>query len=327
MSTSKANSQRLIAIVAVVVVILLAINAFLLYNKIQQDKLITQQKTELTEAEKLSAELEKQYNESLSELEEMRGTNAEMDALIDQQKVELAESRDRIAKLIKEGKGYKSVRAELDSMKVQMQQYLTENEALKGENEQLKGQTRELSEKKRALEENLESTQMVADQLASEKTVLTSEKEALEADRNSLANTVKYASVVNVQNVSVTGMKMRSNGKAVKKKYAKNVDQLKVCFQTTENDITNPGREIFYVRIMSPLGETLSVEELGSGIITNQKTGEEVKYTQVKEYEYQNDATELCFEWEPNVPFQKGKYLVEIYNKGHIAGKGDFELK
>ena len=52
MSTSKANSQKLIAIVAVVVVVLLAINAFLLYNKIQQDKVITQQKTELNEAEK-----------------------------------------------------------------------------------------------------------------------------------------------------------------------------------------------------------------------------------------------------------------------------------
>lgn len=327
MSTSKANSQRLIAIVAVVVVVLLAINAFLLYNKIQQDKVITQQETELSEAEKLTTELEKQYHESLSELEEMRGTNEEMDALIDQQKIELAESRDKISKLIRDGKNLKSARQELKSMKLQMEQYLAENEQLKGENQQLKGETRQLKERSRVLEDDLENTRMAATQLETEKSQLTSEKEAVEAEKNKLANTVKYASVVDVKSVSVTGMKLRSNGKAVKKKYAKNVDQLKVCFQTTVNDITKPGVEKFYVRIMSPLGETLAVEELGSGIITDKKTGEQVKYTQVKEYEYANDETQLCFNWEPNVPFQKGKYQVEIYNKGHVAGKGSFELK
>jgi myosin heavy subunit len=327
MSTSKANSQRLIAIVAVVVVVLLAINAFLLYNKIQQDKVITQQETELSEAEKLSTELEKQYHESLSELEEMRGTNEEMDALIDQQKIELAESRNKISRLIKDGKNLKNARQELRGMKLQMEQYLAENEQLKGENQQLKGETRKLREREAVLEGDLESTRMTATQLETEKSQLSTEKQAVEAEKNKLANTVKYASVVDVKYVSVTGMKMRSNGKAVKKKYAKNIDQLKVCFQTTVNDIAKPGVEKFYVRIMSPLGETLAVEELGSGIITDKKTGEQLKYTQVKEYEYSNDETQLCFNWEPNVPFQKGNYLVEIYNKGYMSGSGKFQLK
>lgn len=327
MSTSKANSQRLIAIVAVVVVVLLAINAFLLYNKLQQDKVITQQQTEISESEKLTEELNKQFNESLSELEEMRGTNEEMDALIDQQKTELTESRNKVARLIKDGKNLKNARAELKGMKVQMEQYLVENEQLRGENEQLKGKTQQLAERGRVLEENLESTKIAASQLETEKSQLTSEKQAVVDENNKLTNTVKYASVVDVKQVSVTGMKIRGNGKAVKKKYAKNIDQLKVCFQTTANDITKPGMEKFYVRIMSPLGETLAVEELGSGIITDRKTGEQVKYTQVKEYQYTNDETELCFNWEPNVPFQKGNYNVEIYNKGHVAGQGKFELK
>ncbi|MFT4758615.1 MAG: myosin heavy subunit [Paraglaciecola sp.] len=327
MSTSKANSQRLIAIVAVVVVVLLTINAFLLYNKIQQDKVITQQETEISEAEKLSTELEKQYHESLSELEEMRGTNEEMDALIDQQKIELAESRNKISRLIKDGKNLKNARQELNGMKLQMEQYLSENEMLKGENKQLKGETRQLKERSRVLEDDLASTRMTATQLETEKSQLSTEKQAVEAEKNKLANTVKYASVIDVKSVSVAGMKIRSNGKAVKKKYAKNIDQLKVCFQTTANDITRPGVEKFYVRIMSPLGETLAVEELGSGIIIDKKTGKQVKYTQVKEYEYANDETQLCFKWEPNVPFQRGKYQVEIYNKGHVAGEGKFELK
>ena len=61
--------------------------------------------------------------------------------------------------------------------------------------------------------------------------------------------------------------------------------------------------------------------------IINKKTGEEIRYTQVKEYDYVNDETDLCFDWQPNTPFQKGNYDVEIYNKGHLAGKGNFVLK
>ena len=327
MSTNRANSQRLIAIVAVVVVVLLAINAILLYNKIQQDKKIEAQKIELTEVEKLKNELEKQYHESLSELEEMRGTNEEMDALIDQQKAELADSRAKIERLIRDGRNLKEARNQLKTMKTQMEQYISENESLRGENAQLKDETKRLTAKSDRLTESLESSQQAASMLEDEKEQLTTEKAALESSNKNLSNTVRYASVVRVENVNVAGYKTRSNGKSVKKKYAKNIDQLKVCFKTTINDITKPGLEKFYVRIINPLGESLAVEELGSGTIVDKKTGEQVRFTQVKEYEYVNDQTQLCFDWQPNVPFQPGKYEVQIYNKGHISGEGTFTLK
>ncbi|RMG80460.1 MAG: hypothetical protein D6714_14605, partial [Bacteroidetes bacterium] len=99
------------------------------------------------------------------------------------------------------------------------------------------------------------------------------------------------------------------------------------CFKTTVNDVAKAGPEQFYIRIINPVGETMAIEELGSGKMINKSTGEEILYTQVKEYDYANDETQLCFNWMPNVPFQKGRYDVEIYNKGHLAGKGSFLLK
>ena len=87
------------------------------------------------------------------------------------------------------------------------------------------------------------------------------------------------------------------------------------------------GLEKFYIRIITPVGETLAVEELGRNIIMNKKTGEEVPFTEIKEYDYENDETELCFLWNPKISFQRGNYQVEVYNKGFLSGTGKFSLK
>ncbi|RMF27486.1 MAG: hypothetical protein D6765_07470 [Bacteroidetes bacterium] len=320
-------SQRLTAIAAIVVVVLLAINAYLLYAKYKQDKIIRQQEAELVEADKLNAELEKQYNEALAELEEAKGINEELNSLVEQQKAELKAQKERIASLIKNGKDLARAREEMKQLRLQVQQYLAEIETLKEENQQLKQENTQLASRTRILEEDLQSQKAVTEQLSQTKSQLEQEKERIAKERESLAKTVNYASVIQIQNIEVTPLKVRPNGKLAKKKYAKNVDLLRVCFHTTVNEIARPGIEKFYVRIINPIGETLAIDDLGSGVLINRSTNEEVRYTQVTEYEYENDETQLCFDWGPNMSFQPGEYKVEIYNKGHLAGSGTFRLK
>jgi len=43
--------------------------------------------------------------------------------------------------------------------------------------------------------------------------------------------------------------------------------------------------------------------------------------------DYNNEALQACFHWDPNVPFTKGNYEVEVFNKGYLAGSGTFNLK
>jgi myosin heavy subunit len=328
MAINQSSQQRLLAIAAVVVVALLAINAFLLFNKYNQDKVITEQKTELAEADKLKIELEKQYHEALSELEEMRGNNEELNAIIDQQKVELKEQKDRIDQLIREGRDLGRAKAEINNLSAQVADYVAQIQRLKRENEALSQEKTVLTERSRTLEQNLDSARVRNEQLSGDYAALATEKQQISTERNQLVETVNLASVVKVSDVNVTGMKEKSSGKTVKKKYAKNVDQLRICFKTTENDIARPGVERFYVRIISPVGETLAIDELGSGIFIRKDSGEEIRYTHLKEYDYSNEIKEVCFNWNPNLGvFQKGKYKVEVYNKGHLAGNGEFELK
>merc|ERR1712137_961179 len=77
------SRQKLIAIAAVIIVALLGVNAFLIVNSMNKSKANKELTSQLDESEQLKAELEKQYYEALSELEEMRGSNEELNALIE----------------------------------------------------------------------------------------------------------------------------------------------------------------------------------------------------------------------------------------------------
>lgn len=321
------SKQRLIAIAAVIIVALLGVNIFLMVSKAKQSRLNQELTSQLDESEQLKAELEKQYYEALSELEEMRGSNEELNALIEKQKEELKQSKDQIEGLLRDKRNLAAARKKIDELTLQVEGYLAEINQLRSENEQLSASNNQLSYEKDSLSTELSSQLVTNQELSSAKAALVSEKETLERDKASLSRKVNMASVVKVGDIDVTGLKIRSSGKSVRKRSADNIDEIQVCFNTTVNEVAEPGIERFFVRIINPLGETLAVEELGSGVIINNETGEEIRYTQIKEVNYERDVNNLCLNWAPNQPFQEGTYTVEIYNKGHLAGSSAFSLK
>lgn len=321
------SRQRLIAIAAVIIVALLGINAFLLISYNKRNKMNKQLTYQLDESEQLKAELEKQYYEALSELEEMRGSNEELNALIEQQKTELKDSKDRIDRLLRDSRNLKQAREELNALKGQVEQYLAEINQLRQENEELSQQNSQLAESNQLLNTDLEAQRTANQELSTAQAALVSEKSELEKRNERLNEKVNIASVITVEQVEGEGMKMKNNGKTKSKKYAKNVDQLQVCFNTTENNVAEVGTEEFLIRIINPLGETLAIEELGSGTFVNNATGEEIRFTQAKELDYNREAGQICTSWSPDQPFSQGEYAVEIYNKGYLAGSGSFQLK
>ena len=318
------SKQRIIAIAAVIIVALLAGNAYFLFNKMKQDNQITELSTGLDEQEKLKAELEKQYYESLSELEEMKTNNEDLNRMIEEQQAELKDQKDRISRLIGDSSKLKAARTEMANMRTQLDGYIAEITQLKEQNEQLATANTQLAGERDQLQTEVTN---ISEEYAATKATLVSEKEELTAKNAKLDKKVTRASVINVTNVNAEGLKIKGNGKAKDTDKADKVEQLKVCFSTTENAITQPGKEQFYVRIISPTGETMAVEEMGSGIMSSSVNNEQIRYTKVKEYDYNRDETELCFLWEPKTAFAAGTYNVEVYNKGYVAGKGAFTFK
>jgi len=325
---SNNNSKSFIAIAIAAIIGLLCFSGYLLYKNNNLKLLSEQQSLKIDETEKLKLELDKQYYQSLSELEEMRGNNEELNALIEKQKEELKEKKKQISRLIVNNKGdLQKAKSEMEGMRLQLSQYVSELNTLKQANAQLESKAKKLEQDKQVLKQDLDTKISDYQQLASDKAVLEGEKNELTGKTAVLGKKVDIASAIKITEVEVTGWKIKSNGKAVKKKYAKNIERLDLCFATLDNAVVPPGEEEFFIRIVSPLGETLAVEELGSGVLTDKTTQEQIRYTKMAMITYDNEAGNFCTAWEPTNSFEKGIYNVEVYNKGYLSGKGTFRLK
>lgn len=318
--TTNNSKQSLVAIAAVIIVALLGVNAFLLIKNINKNKELEAQAVQLDETERLKDSLETQYNQAILDLDQMKGTNAELNAIIDQQKAELSVQKEKIAGLITNKKDLTRAREEIKKLTTQLEQYVAEINQLKSENQNLYSQNEMLNQ-------DLTAQKSQNQELSTAKAALVSEKQALETEKNTLSEKVTFASVVKVQEISVTGYKEKDSGKLAKKKYAKNVDQLQLCFKALANKVTEPGSEKFYVRIINPVGETVAVDDQGSGVLKVKDSGTEIRYTQMVMEDYSNEEKNVCLVWASQTPFAKGNYEVEVYNKGFLAGKGTFRLK
>ncbi len=318
---SQSSQQKLLALATVAIIALLGLSAFLIYTKVNQDKLIKSQSAELIEETRLKADLEKEYYQALSDLEEMRGNNSELNAMIETQKTELKKSKDRIDGLISTSRDLEQARAEIGRLK----NYVTEVEELKKQNAVLRDTNVALSAKRDELVIAVQQERVTNEALTTERTELASQNESLTQEREILARKVDIASSIKVAEISAKGYKVRSSGKEADSKKANRIDGIQICFNTTNNVIVSGGMETFYIRVINPLGEVMSIQDLGSGDL-RLSNGETIQYTQAVELEYSNEPVPGCVNWQPGIPFAAGTYQVEIYNKGFMSGKGSFSL-
>ncbi|HMV23776.1 MAG TPA: hypothetical protein PKN57_03670 [Saprospiraceae bacterium] len=320
MSAQNDNRNKILGIAIAAIIALLGVNAYLLYNKSKLTTANTQLSTQLDETSKLKLELEQQYNESLSKLEEMRGDNEEMNAMIDKQKSDLQAQKNQISNLLKNKGDLSKAKEQIAQLISQRDQFMAQLEELKMKNEQLTADNTKLTT-------DLQSEKANTESLTAAKAALVSEKDNLASQNEKLSSKVTRASVIPVSKVEITGLKVDSKNKEHKKRYAKNIDRLRVCFDAAANDITEGGNETFFIRMINPTGETLAREDMGSGTLTTTDTKEKIRYTSSKDIEYSKTATQVCLNWDQAEALAKGVYQVEIYNKGYKCGEGSFKLK
>lgn len=325
--SNQQSYQRFVAIGIIVIIALLGMNGYLWYTKITQDKLIAKQNVELIETEKLMAESEKTYYEALSELDEMRTANAELNSVIDSQKEELKAQKQRISRLIVSERDLEAARDELSKLRVMTQKHIAEIAKLREENEQLSQANVALEEQNVSLTQEVSAERLAKEELESARTTLVSQNERLELEKEILAEKVTKAASILVADIEVDGYRVKNNGKESFSRRASNIEGLKICFETLDNPIAPAGEERFHVRVIDPLGATLAIDDLGSGVINDHSTDTDVRYTQYRDIDYAQAPSNVCMNWQPGIPFQPGIYKVEVYNKGYLAGASDFELK
>ena len=302
-------------------------NAYLLMDRSKMSDKVQMQVEKITEAEQLNAELEKQYYEALSDLEEMRGSNEELNMMIETQKEELKQQKNKIASLIKNGKDLVEARKELGNLKIQAAEYVAKIEELRAENEKLSEINLTLEKEKGDLAVQVEESQKMNDELNTAKAALISEKEVLTQENENLSAKVNAASVISVGNITIKGIKLRDNGKEKARTRADKINHLKVCFDLDDNNVAESGIEQFFIRILNPEGETMTFENFGSGIMMDGQTGQQIQYTLIKGVQYNNEAASTCFDWAPEIDWAPGEYGLQVYNKGFLVGESAFALK
>lgn len=245
---------------------------------------------------------------------------------IDAREEELDKQYIRLQNLISQAKQDKSSNREIEQ---KMQEMRVELSRLR---QFVDDQTLDLAEMRRENNKLLVEKKELTEKYEMEKTDkerLADENQKLEDQKDELAQKVDRASVLQIVNVSAVGAKLSSKGIDKEADIAKKTEFIKICFDVVRNDVARAGINKFYITITDPSGWPIFSESRGSGKIANVERGTEEYFTTMKSFNYNPDFKELCLTWsqDPQKPFTKGVYQIDVYNQGYKVGSTSLTLK
>ncbi len=324
MTKSKSNITLIAWLVAIA---LLALNIFQWYSNNQLKTALSKEESINTDLQKVQSALETSYQDAMTNLEDMRGTNDELNELIETQQADLAKQKEKINGLIWTSKELKKAKAEIELMNSTAAGYLAEIRQLKEANEGLTASNQKLFSDNELLTTNLNQSMKDIERLDSTQAVLVTMKEELSSENGMLSNKVDMAEAIKINAINIEGFKSKDGGDLKSTRKAKNVNVIRSCLVTETNMVTSAGEETFYVRIINPQGETMAIENAGSGVLTNKLTQDEIRYTTSGTVDYNQKDMQVCIDFTPNYTLSAGLYQIETYNKDYMVGKGSFLLK
>ncbi|MGB5226899.1 hypothetical protein [Eudoraea sp.] len=223
---------------------------------------------------------------------------------------ELVGARDRIAKYIDSVKTMKSDIASLS-------RYRRQVGVLKEEREQLLRQVDSLTKSNTFIAMQRDSTFVELEK----QTVF---NDSLVVQNTQLADAVERGSALNLSAFTVDAVRERNNGKLVSTSRAKSTDKFKICFTVADNVIAEAGDRQFLVEVLDPQGNVL-----GGGMSKSSEDGASVSYSKETDFYYENNDLDVCdFINKPSGDFQKGNYMVNVYDdKLKLLGTSKFTLK
>jgi len=160
------------------------------------------------------------------------------------------------------------------------------------------------------------------DSINSQLEIQTTYNDTLVAQNMELARKVEIGGAINVENVEVLAMKMRSNGKYTETNKAQKTDAIKVAFRLIENEIAEPGDKEAFIVLKNPAGMVINAK----GTFTMHE-GEEAKYTDQTIVNYENaDLDVVMLVERKGDKYEAGVYPIEVYVEGKLVGSANLEL-
>jgi len=160
------------------------------------------------------------------------------------------------------------------------------------------------------------------DSINSQLTIQTTYNDTLVAQNMELARKVEIGGAINVENVKITAMKMRSNGKYTETNKAQKTDAIKVAFRLLENEIAQSGDKEAFIILKNPAGQVINAK--GTFMTAE---GAEAKYTDQTMVNYENaDLDVVMLVERKGDKYESGVYPIEVFVEGKLVGSANLEL-
>jgi hypothetical protein len=272
-----------------------------IYQYSAKNTLVSESKNERDSLITARVDIEKELNETYSELNQYKGENARMDSLLSIANTDLQSYENKIASLLKSESNKdqlnKKLLEELRELKKLRDQYLEKIDNLLAENIQLKKDNSDLNTKVAQISKDLQ-------------------------------NTVNTASVLRVEYLNISSLKKKYNEKYAPTLLAKRTDKFDICFTILENKIAKSGTRTVYLRLISPNGKVIGDRAQGSGSFNDVKSNSQMQFTLSKSLDYTNANANICMNWESTgEKYDVGIYTAEIYIDGVFSSSKTLELR
>ncbi|MDQ6608273.1 MAG: hypothetical protein M3Y85_00420 [Bacteroidota bacterium] len=302
------NNNTRNVLIGLLAVALLGTWGYVLYDKNKTTQQIQVKSAEVTNATTGRDSVQTIYNEALSRLDSLVGSNNNLSGKLNDRQTEIVKLKNQI----------NSIMRNKNASAADLQRARTLINTLNGKINNLE------SEVARLMGEN--------QQLATSNTVLTSEKQTLQTDlqttttqKEELAQKVDVGSTFSASNISIKGIDEKGNGKEKETDKAKKVNKLVVSFDV-ENRIAQSGPADLYVIVTAPDGQVISSPSMGSGTLTSRTEGDR-PFTYKSSIEYEQGSRKNVQIPLHQDKFQTGDYKVEVYQNGFKIAEGVRNLR
>lgn len=282
----------------VVIAALLGINAYLYFKDKQQSNRFV---TVSTEKDRLNLEVEK-IEAELDKVNTMNVTLSEK--LLQEQKL----ARTKIAELKLALQKGQLTQGDLEDAQSQIKEL---KEFVKNYNDQISRLEKEnayLKTERDSLKTSAETYSEKADNLAKE--------------NENLNAKVKVGAALKAGNITTTAYKVKSSGKNVLVTRASTANKLTINFTIVSNPLAEKNYHKVYLRVFDPAGNLIANEN--NSFVAD---GQQMQYSSVIEFAYNDDETAYKIEWTNPKEFMKGKYSIILYADGFVMGKDQIELR
>ncbi|MGC6430682.1 MAG: chromosome partitioning protein ParA [Jejuia sp.] len=237
----------------------------------------------------------KQYDEAIAENDiankDLLEARERIQGLIDSLRI----SETNVKSLWRYKSKYKNLQREMDVL-------LAQNDSLRIENSYLAT--------------SLDSTRVRLE----ERTMFT---DSLLVQNTALAEVVENASILNTVDLKGFGVIERTSGKLIPTERAKRADKIRVCFTVAKNTLVQAGDQELYVQVIDPNSNILGSNEQ---VTFDDKT---LNYSVVSKFNYENANLNVCEFVTANGDndFEKGRYIVNVFNQKDLVSTSEFTLK